>query len=315
MRHYGKRLPVIFLALIAPSVFLWLYKQLPRRLSKKMTPYARYCRSRLLRQDNIEILYNKPHNGKVVDVSIIIPNFNYARFISTAIHSAEEAAKHAQDSGISTEIIIVDDGSQDSSRETIQREINSLLTPSIAFFVPLNCGLSKARNIGIEASKGKFVLLLDSDNWLTNNAVIDLFKAIEHTNAAAVFGKIQTRNVETNQQGMVFSKEPYDLERLLNRGNYIDAMAMYRQRTLESLGGFSEKLQLFSWCYEDYEMWVRLGSSGHSVLNINEFIGEYLVKGDSLIMQAVGEKQGVFRLIQYQGKARLFIRNLLRKSS
>jgi glycosyltransferase involved in cell wall biosynthesis len=66
------------------------------------------------------------------------------------------------------EAIVVDDGSIDNSRDIIKKYagLDSRFRPVI---LPVNRGLSVARNIGIDASKGQFITFLDSDDCMVCN--------------------------------------------------------------------------------------------------------------------------------------------------
>lgn len=89
-------------------------------------------------------------------VSVIIPNYNYERYLREAIDSALGQTYP------NIEIIVVDDGSTDDSRQIIEsygREIRAVFQQ--------NQGVSAARNSGVVQSKGEFVAFLDADDiWL-----------------------------------------------------------------------------------------------------------------------------------------------------
>jgi glycosyltransferase involved in cell wall biosynthesis len=99
-------------------------------------------------------------------VSIIIDNFNYARFLRAAIDSALEQ------SYAPVEVIAVDDGSTDNSREVI----SSYGDRVSAIFKP-NGGHASAFNAGFRASHGSIVMFLDADDVLLPNAVEEVVRA------------------------------------------------------------------------------------------------------------------------------------------
>jgi len=92
-------------------------------------------------------------------VSVIIPCYNQAHFLSEAIESAL-----AQRNG-AMEVVVVDDGSPDNIVEVAGRY------PGIVFVRQENRGLAGARNSGFRASKGEYILFLDADDRLMPNAV------------------------------------------------------------------------------------------------------------------------------------------------
>src|SRR5215475_4449444 len=101
-----------------------------------------------------------------VTVSIIVNNYNYGRFLGEAIDSAL-AQTHTN-----TEVIVVDDGSTDNSREVIASyggRIRSVLKS--------NGGQGSAFNAGVEASRGDVICMLDSDDFLAASKVSQIASA------------------------------------------------------------------------------------------------------------------------------------------
>ncbi|MEW6161403.1 MAG: glycosyltransferase family A protein, partial [Verrucomicrobiota bacterium] len=89
-------------------------------------------------------------------VSVVIPAYNYAHFISRAIESAL-----SQDYPLK-EVIVVDDGSTDNTREVVGR-----FGERVRYVYQQNSGLPAARNTGIREARYAFVGLLDADDvWL-----------------------------------------------------------------------------------------------------------------------------------------------------
>src|ERR1700722_16881472 len=99
-------------------------------------------------------------------VSVIIDNFNYARFLRTAIDSAL-AQTYAP-----IEVIVVDDGSTDNSRDVISSYGNRVS----AVFKP-NGGHASAFNAGLRASRGSIVIFLDADDALLPTAIEEVVRA------------------------------------------------------------------------------------------------------------------------------------------
>ena len=96
-------------------------------------------------------------------ISAVIPCFNGEKFIADAIRSINEQ------SFLPIEIVVVDDGSTDSSLEIVEKlKISSKV--SIVVVSQQNRGVSVARNIGISTAKGDWIAFLDVDDiWLENN--------------------------------------------------------------------------------------------------------------------------------------------------
>ncbi len=89
-------------------------------------------------------------------VSVIIPNYNYANYVCEAIDSALNQTYE------NIEVIVVDDGSTDGSREVLESYGDKITT-----IFNDNAGVSVARNNGVKSSGGKYVAFLDADDiWL-----------------------------------------------------------------------------------------------------------------------------------------------------
>ncbi len=103
-------------------------------------------------------------------VSIIIPAYNVSAYISRGIKSCIDQTYKK------IEIIIVDDGSTDCTWDIIcgWQESDS----RIKAFRQENCGVSVSRNVGLEHSGGGYILFLDGDDWLEQDAVAYLVKMI-----------------------------------------------------------------------------------------------------------------------------------------
>jgi glycosyltransferase involved in cell wall biosynthesis len=105
-------------------------------------------------------------NANTTLVSVIIDNYNYARFLRAAIDSAL-AQSYAP-----LEVIVVDDGSTDNSREAISSYGNK-----VSAIFKTNGGHASAFNAGFRASHGYIVIFLDADDMLLPNAVDEVVRA------------------------------------------------------------------------------------------------------------------------------------------
>lgn len=95
-------------------------------------------------------------------VSIIVPAYAHAQFIGDAIRSVINQTL------ADWELIIVNDGSQDNTRDVIKPFLSDC---RIRYYEQKNQGQSVARNVGISKSRGKYIHFLDDDDWLPSNAL------------------------------------------------------------------------------------------------------------------------------------------------
>jgi len=112
-------------------------------------------------------------------VSVIIPCYNQAHFLSDSVESALSQTYPR------SETVVVDDGSPDNIAEVVGRY------PGIGFVRQENRGLAEARNSGFRASKGEYVLFLDADDRLMPTAIESHLSCFaEHPQAGFVVGDI-----------------------------------------------------------------------------------------------------------------------------
>ena len=114
-----------------------------------------------------------------IEISVYIPNYNYGEYLDKAIKSLlKQTFKRF-------EIIIIDDGSTDRSSEVIKKYI-SQKNYKIRLIQHKNKGLIKSSNIAIRASKGKFIMRLDADDYLKDTALEKFYKAINQDQEIAM---------------------------------------------------------------------------------------------------------------------------------
>lgn len=120
-------------------------------------------------------------------VSIITPTYNSEKFISETIQSVQSQTYE------NWEMIIVDDGSSDS---TFEKVTNIAKLDSRIQFYPQkqNVGPAKARNIGIDKVKGKYMTFLDADDIWFPNFIENSIKTIKETNIHFVFSSYKRSN-------------------------------------------------------------------------------------------------------------------------
>ena len=109
-------------------------------------------------------------------VSIIVPVYNTSEYLTACVESLRKQTCP------DIEIILVDDGSTDGSGQLCDRYAD--LDPRIQVIHKCNGGLSSARNAGLVAARGQWVLFVDGDDYLANGAVSKLLElAAQHPDA------------------------------------------------------------------------------------------------------------------------------------
>lgn len=206
-------------------------------------------------------------------ISVIIPCYNSGAFIREAIESVEI---HPDKSIY--EIVIINDGTTDTYTLKI---LNELKKEGYTIIHQPNQGPASARNTGIRLAKGKYILLLDSDNRI-RPAYID--KGIEIMNANEEVGVVYgNAHFFGDKEGISFKPRAFDMMSMLIQ-NYIDNCAVIRKLVWDELGGFDEDRVLIG--HEDWDFWIRVGASRWKFFYIDEILFDYRLRKDSLINQA-----------------------------
>lgn len=96
---------------------------------------------------------------KDILISVIVPIYNVEAYLAACVHSVT-ASEHSDE----TEVLLIDDGSTDSSGALA--DALAAQYPQVSVFHKENGGLSDARNYGLQRATGRYVLFLDSDDLL-----------------------------------------------------------------------------------------------------------------------------------------------------
>jgi glycosyltransferase involved in cell wall biosynthesis len=150
-------------------------------------------------------------------VSIIIPVYNVEEYLDECLNSVIKQTYS------NIEIIIVDDGSTDRSKDIIK--IYKKNDHRIKFFSINNSGQGKARNIGINNSLGEYIYFLDSDDFIEAQTIDILVKSI-HNNHICVYNAISF----IHESGKIVSSKYFeinhdDLINEIKKGNHIKYLA------------------------------------------------------------------------------------------
>jgi glycosyltransferase involved in cell wall biosynthesis len=205
------------------------------------------------------------------DVTIILPVYNYADFVAESLHSVAAQTLEMLD------LVIVDDASPDDSRDIVRLWLDQhggRFNRVTLLRHRANAGLGFARNSGFAAAETPFVLPLDADNRLRPEACATLLAQLRGSSAAFAYPAIQQFGTKTE----IFGREPFSVLRL-QRGNYIDAMALLRKAAWAEAGGYDH----VQYGWEDYDLWCRLVERGHHGLHVPDVLADYRVHAQSML--------------------------------
>lgn len=204
-----------------------------------------------------------------VEISVVIPGYNHARFLAQAIESVLDQSYPVR------EVIVVDDGSTDNTRE-----IAAGFGDRIRYIYQDNSGPSRARNRGIREARYPWIALLDSDDWWLPEKIRLQTEALEREPGAVL---VYSSVYWVRQDGTWELRRALPPNRLWPRLRYhqcvlgSDSVVLVRRDALLEAGGFDETLI----ACEDWDLWVRLGVH-HRFTCVSEPVAAIRIEPDSL---------------------------------
>jgi glycosyltransferase involved in cell wall biosynthesis len=201
----------------------------------------------------------QPHVGP--KVSVVIPCYNYSRFVADAIASV------AEQRGVSHELIVVNDGSTDDSKNAILKAFDDTREQGAGFqhvtelFDIPNGGVAHARNFGIEMARGEYIVCLDADDKLANPLFLKTLADALDMNPALgiVFTGLRMMDVDGNPGNMADWPNGYNYDQQVIGRNQVPTCCMFRREAWQRAGGFRAKYTPA----EDAELWLRIGALGY----------------------------------------------------
>jgi glycosyltransferase involved in cell wall biosynthesis len=184
-----------------------------------------------------------------LSVSVIIPVFNGERFLAEAIESVLAQAYHP------LEIIVIDDGSTDSTAEIAHR-----FADQISYIRQPNRGPAAARNAGLRRAQGDLIGFLDADDlWTPDKLASQEAAFTKSPSVKIVLGHLQ-RLKPARTHGFVPHGSP---ELALNLG-----ASLIRRQVFHAVGTFDESLRFG----DDWDWYMRVRELGVSILVQNDVV-------------------------------------------
>lgn len=201
-------------------------------------------------------------------VTVYITNYNYGSYIKKAVDSVLNQTISDY------EILIIDDGSTDNSKEIIEQYRD---TPKVSVIYQQNKGLNVTNNVALNLANGKYFMRLDADDYLREDALEKLSQKLESDqNLGLVFPNYYL----VNKENIVISEEvrhDFDTDVQLYDQAAHGACTMIRTDYLKSLGGYNESYT----CQDGYELWVKF-TRKYKVSNVGQPLFYYRQHGANL---------------------------------
>ena len=220
-------------------------------------------------------------------ISIIVPIYNVEKFLPKCIETiVNQTYKNI-------EIILVDDGSTDSCTDICEayREKDS----RIFVYKKANGGLSSARNFGFKHSKGKYIIYIDSDDFVSRNYVENLYNAIFSTQSDIAISGFYL----TNEAGEIIEKKKKETTKILSLNIDSALQELLLQRKFDSSAWAKiYKREFFKeYCYpegklfEDIPITYKLFLNSQKIAFIDTFDYYYVQRSNSILNMSFNPKK------------------------
>lgn len=220
-------------------------------------------------------------NRKAGMVSVIIPCYNHGKYIHEAINSIlDQTYKHY-------EIIVVDDGSDDTATVEILDDINN---PLVRVYHKENGDVASARNFGIKKSLGEFILTLDADDKFAPEFLEKAVNVLnEHPKIGMVTSYVQRFGNDSTSQTECQGGELIDFL----KKNQAVACLLFRFQCWVDASGYDEKVAGF----EDWEFAISVTKQGWRVYSIPELLFYYRKVNGSMYVRVINKRPEIIEYI------------------
>lgn len=229
------------------------------------------------------------------DISIIVPIYNAEKYLNKCIESLINQTKKE------LEFILVNDGSTDNSEEIIK----SYKDKRIKYFKNENQGIGKTRNFGIEKATGKYIMFVDSDDYIDKN-----------------MAKLMFDKAFSNSLDMVVC----DYYKVINNENIEEKLPSFKQTTLKNSSNLLCDINLSPWNkiyktslikdnnikfvenlkYEDAPFVIEALDKANKVGKVNKCLNYYVIHGNS---ETTVRDKRVFDILKIIDKIRKYFKD------
>ncbi len=222
--------------------------------------------------------------------SIIIPSYNTAALLPLAVNSALNSSFN------DFEIIIIDDGSVDNTKEVVEQYWSD--DKRVKYYFQQNKGLAGARNTGIQKASGKYLVFLDSDDIILQEK---LHKQVDFLEKNLEYDAVYSKSVffiEDSINKTVTTNFPCYQGSILNKlfyGNFIHVNSiMCRKSVVENVGLFNEQYREL----EDWDLWLRMSVNGSKFGYIDEILSMVMLRKGSMTSNQLKMNKAMVKVLE-----------------
>ena len=137
------------------------------------------------------------------DISVVVPVYNAEKYVTKTLESLFSKRKKG------LQIIIVNDGSTDNSRDLIAEMVKN--KRDVLVIDQENQGLSAARHSGLKLAEGEYIAFLDSDDWLDEGCYEECYKIAKQENSDVLIYRSKIYNEKTSTNSSFYDSKIFDL--------------------------------------------------------------------------------------------------------
>lgn len=210
-------------------------------------------------------------------VSVIIPHYNLGRYLEAAVDSA--FASDWDD----IEVVLVDDGSNAPDSLEVLERLGKAARPGLRIIRQENTGLAEARNAGVRAATGEFLLLLDADDIIEPGFIPRAVRVIRRFDNVHIVYSWE-RYIEASND--IYPCWNFELPYLLGHNMTCPVSLLYRRSYLT----YGPSKPEMAYNFEDYELWINLVKNGCGGVALPDPLCRYRIRTDSM-WQGSGREQ------------------------
>jgi glycosyltransferase involved in cell wall biosynthesis len=198
--------------------------------------------------------------------SVIIPTYNRAHYIRETVQSVLNQTFSL------FEIIVVDDGSTDNTKEVIE----TIKDSRVSYYKKTNGERAAARNYGTQHASGQYITFLDSDDLFLEHHLREAYNTINKNKSPEIVHLNFMILNKSDGKIQYFNKKNFNVRNELIVGNPFACMGVFLKKEIALSYPFNEDRDLSA--TEDYELWIRLASRFNFIINNNST--SYIVNHD-----------------------------------
>jgi glycosyltransferase involved in cell wall biosynthesis len=224
-------------------------------------------------------------------VSVIIPTYNRAKYLVEAMDSVWNQTYRP------IELIVVDDGSTDGTKEILEDWKKKLAGDrdfELRYFYQTNKGANFARNLGLRHSRGEFILFHDSDDILDSRRIELQAKRLVNEAADMCSGSFMSFPDRKSNYGCPRHSDDVMLDFLKWRVHGGTLCWMIRRNLINAVGGYNENLI----CYQDIDLTFRLLAMSPKVAFQPEALTFFHIHDGPCVSSLKSAKEGMLSILQ-----------------